>query len=882
MFVVHALWQRDPERGSGRLALWAEDSSVELPARRPGRAPKVQVHPFAATHDDLAELGLTGGKPTTATVTLPARGGRPLDSPHLIRNEPTAISGVTAARRWQVPVVEFDADLAADILAGLDPDRAAPATSFSHLLELSRFAYDLVGRGRLLPGVDADGPRATWRPVLTGPDAAWARSLVACLPPALAAVEPDQPLPVWVDALDSLVDAAARAALARTRLAAERTGSGRLKATTRAWLAALTGPERRFAATAAEVTILAEALGAWQRDVVTGPVRACFRLVEPTGEGTGDGHEDEVWQVRFALQASDEPSLVVDAAAVWRARGSLPALARQLDSPQETMLTELGKARRVYPDLDAALRTARPTALSLDTTAAHSFLRTAAPALATAGFGVQLPGWWTKPSSRLGVRITASTPPQPGLVAAGASQLGFASIAEFRHDLAVGGQILSADELNRLAALKTPLVRLRGQWIELDARRLAAGLKLVGRTGTATVGELLRLGLGVDHVGAKAVDGLPVEGVDADGWLGELLSGDAELRLDRVPVSDSFDGRLRPYQERGLAWLDFLHRAGLGGLLADDMGLGKTVQLLALLAHETDAAADRTAEGGAGPSLLICPMSLVGNWQREATRFTPHLRVHVHHGAERARGKHFTDAVAASDLVITTYSLAARDAAELRRITWRRVIVDEAQAIKNAATKQATAIRSLPAGTGSPSPAPRWRTGSPTCGRSSNSPTGAARLGRVVQEAVRRADRETRGRRGRRPAAPVHRAVHPAPRQDRQVDHLRPAGQARDGRAVQPDRRAGRALPGRRRRHDRTHRELRRDRAARPGAGDHDQAQTGLQPPRPVPARRQRAGRAVGQAGTAGRDPRRGPGGRREGAAVHPVRRVRRDAARRT
>jgi non-specific serine/threonine protein kinase len=129
------------------------------------------------------------------------------------------------------------------------------------------------------------------------------------------------------------------------------------------------------------------------------------------------------------------------------------------------------------------------------------------------------------------------------------------------------------------------------------------------------------------------------------------------------------------------------------------MGLGKTVQLLALLAHETDQAADRTAGGSAGPSLLICPMSLVGNWQREAARFTPHLRVHVHHGAERARGKHFTDAVAASDLVITTYALAARDAAELRRITWRRVIVDEAQAIKNAATKQATAIRSLPAGT---------------------------------------------------------------------------------------------------------------------------------------------------------------------------------------
>jgi non-specific serine/threonine protein kinase len=122
------------------------------------------------------------------------------------------------------------------------------------------------------------------------------------------------------------------------------------------------------------------------------------------------------------------------------------------------------------------------------------------------------------------------------------------------------------------------------------------------------------------------------------------------------------------------------------------MGLGKTVQLLALLARDA-------ASGESGPSLLICPMSLVGNWQREAARFTPTLRVHVHHGAERARGKEFTDAVAAGDLIVTTYSLAARDAADLRRIAWRRIVVDEAQAIKNAATKQAMAIRSLPAGT---------------------------------------------------------------------------------------------------------------------------------------------------------------------------------------
>ena len=200
--------------------------------------------------------------------------------------------------------------------------------------------------------------------------------------------------------------------------------------------------------------------------------------------------------MRLALQATDETSLVVDAPRSGGPAARCPRWPGTWTRPQETLLAELGKARRVYPGLDAALRSARPTMLALDTAAAHSFLQVAAPALATAGFGVQLPGWWTKPSSRLGVRITASTPAQPGQVAGSGAAVGFGAITEFRHELAVGGQVLTADELAELAALKAPLVRLRGQWIELDARRLAAGLRVVGRTGTTTVGALLRLGLG--------------------------------------------------------------------------------------------------------------------------------------------------------------------------------------------------------------------------------------------------------------------------------------------------------------------------------------------------------------------------------------------------
>jgi non-specific serine/threonine protein kinase len=618
--------------------------------------------------------------------------------------------GAVQPAGWRIPALASDADDVLPLLRYLGSAEAAvvPGASLQHLLDVADFAADLVRRGRLLPIVVADPPSGVWRPLLTGPDVAWTRVLASAAPPSLLAAPQtdtghaggspagdsagDSAVDAargtargWADLLDAVVDATARACLGTRGLSIGRSGS----AATRAWLAALTGRERRVGSlTVTEATALAAAVGDWQADAMAGDVRACFRLADPPADTEGEN-----WQLRLGLQDADEPAVVVDATAVWTSRdGTLPGLGRRLDSPQETFLAELGKAARLYPQLDSALRTARPAALAMDIGAAHHFLREAAPTLSMAGFGVQLPGWWTRPSSRLGLRVTASTPPQPGMVSGGSGGVGFGAITDFRYDLAVGDDTLTADELASLSDSKSPLVRLRGQWIELDARRLAAGLRIAGTTGQTSVGELLRLGLGVD----ATLDDLPITDVAADGWLGDLLAGDAERRLEPVTPAASFTGRLRPYQARGLSWLDFLGRSGLGGVLADDMGLGKTVQLLALLAGDL---AERTTESDPRPSLLICPMSLVGNWQREAARFTPELRVHVHHGTERARGAAFTDAVAASDLVLTTYALAARDAVALRKINWRRVVVDEAQAIKNAATKQATQIRSIPADT---------------------------------------------------------------------------------------------------------------------------------------------------------------------------------------
>jgi non-specific serine/threonine protein kinase len=701
VIVVHALWRE------GRLALWAEDAL--LPVRPDGARPRPTAtarrsrtapHPFAAPADSLANalgdvLADLATKAATGTVelALPTRGGAPADSPELVREElPGSGRGALTLRGWLVETVEYDADDALTVIRSItaaDPPGLTTGATLRHALDLVDFAADLVARGRLLPSVvtDADGPRAVWRPVLTAGDAAWARALTLALPPAARAIGTDNGgEPSAADtvaaALDALVDSTARSVLAPLA-----PGSA-----VPAWLAALTGRQRRFTAESEAVAELAAALAEWQRDANGGRVRALFRLVEPgsddqddgtaQGGGTAEGGTDEVWRVEFALQAAEEPSLVVDADQVWRSRGAMKALARHLDSPQETLLAELGRACRLYPPLETALRTAAPSTLDLDGEGAHGFLTGGAPLLAAAGFGVLLPRWWSKPRARLGVRLNASTKIAPGTVQK-KSTLGLNSIVDYRWQLSLGDQPLTAAEMKALSEAKTPLIRVRGQWVELDPKRLAAGLKLLTKGGQMTVVDLLHAGLSM----SDGPGGLPVVSVAADGPLGDLLDGQAERHLQPVAAPDGFEGTLRPYQERGLAWMTFLESLGLGGILADDMGLGKTAMVLALVASD---------EVDTGPTLVLCPMSLVGNWEREATKFAPHLRVHIHHGAERARGRTFVDAVTGADVVITTYALAARDAEALAEIAWHRLVVDEAQAIKNAATKQAAAVRALP------------------------------------------------------------------------------------------------------------------------------------------------------------------------------------------
>ena len=773
MLVIHGIWDQDA------FHLWAEDSGEAEQARSPiGRSPigspikgtgAPQPHPFASQPALLVgALDATGqlteiigtAAPGDITLWLPSTRTGPTASPELARTlagpgQPGR-PGRAELSAWRVPVLTVAPVAALDLLNALGGQGNPPGGSLStpggslrYFCAVGALAADLASLGRVLPSLIAAGGgsdarwEARWRPVLTGPHAQRARELAQAMPPVCRSAVADgvPPALVLTCALDALTDAAVRARISSgggepvTLLPRRRGRRPPRVSVAERWIAALsrTDPARVLVALddqdpedSAEVKVLATALDDWRAtaQAPAGPVRTCFRLTEPAEydkpeEPREAGASDESWRVEFLLQSTGDPSLVVAAAAIWAGSAAgWPGVAAA--HPEEELLAGLGRAARLFPELDAELRTRAPSDSSLDRAGAFRFLKETAPLLQAAGFGVLLPAWARK--SRLGLKLTTrSARSSTGTAVAGAG-FGLDELVDFRYDLAIGDDVLDPDELAEIARLKMPLVRLRGQWMELDQRQLQAALRFLERrrSGTVRAGDAL-----LAAVGADDPERLPLTDVDADGWLGDLISGQAEQRLDPAGPPSSFAGTLRPYQERGLAWLRFLGGLGLGAILADDMGLGKTVQLLALLSSEREALLARGDTALIGdtpdpdgpeppaapqahapaikdhsrvkPTLLVCPMSLVGNWQREAARFTPGLRVHVHHGAGRLTGGELAAALAAADLVITTYALVARDGPVLAGIDWARVVCDEAQNIKNSATRQARAVRAIPA-----------------------------------------------------------------------------------------------------------------------------------------------------------------------------------------
>ncbi|HEV7664959.1 MAG TPA: DEAD/DEAH box helicase, partial [Chloroflexota bacterium] len=373
----------------------------------------------------------------------------------------------------------------------------------------------------------------------------------------------------------------------------------------------------------------------------------------------------------------------------------------RFDQPQERVLAALGRASRVFPPIENSLRTQRPQACALSTREAADLVRDKALLLKASGFGVLLPGLDTRLNVRLRLRGGPSTPESDTSRTDGLGLLSFNSIVSYDWQLSLGDQPLSREEFEMLAELKEPLVQLRGRWVDVRPDQIERALAFIQKhqAGQMNLAEAVSTALA-----PTTLDGVPVAAVEASGWV-EALFEDVRkgTRVDVVDDPPGFEGTLRGYQKRGVAWLATLQHYNLGALLADDMGLGKTAQLIALLLQR-----------GQGPTLVICPTSVVGNWRHELARFAPRLKVLVHHGAARASAVDLVAAANEHDVILSTYSLLHRDEVGLAGVAWDGVVLDEAQNVKNASTRAAQAARAMPA---------RWRvalTGTPVENRLSD------------------------------------------------------------------------------------------------------------------------------------------------------------------
>jgi hypothetical protein len=418
-------------------------------------------------------------------------------------------------------------------------------------------------------------------------------------------------------------------------------------------------------------------LSRWVDDGLAEVKETTWRAALHLDERPLNGLALELW-----LHAGDDPTLNLPVSMLWQGGEDGFAFVRGGD-PLGDLEQQLEELLPLLATEGIEFDEAEPVDAELDAETASYFLRELMPQLERRNVPVLLPAAWLRAPTRLRANMTArSEQHSSGL-------LSTSVLASFDWRLAVGDTELSDDELRALAAAKSPVVQVDGQWQAVRPADVKRALRFLERRrqGVGFV-DLVRAVSGLETDEA----GLELGSVHLDASLDELLSG-KDARFRPRPTPNGMRHQLFPFQERGHGWLRMLGDLGIGAILADDMGLGKTVQAIAMLVSERE-------EHGAdafGPTLVVCPMSVARQWVAEVERFAPGLRVHLHHGSDRLANEALVRKVRAVDVVVTSYDIATRDVEVLAGVQWDRLLMDEAQDVKNPATKRARALRTLPA-----------------------------------------------------------------------------------------------------------------------------------------------------------------------------------------
>ena len=707
MIILHGGWQ------DGCILLWAEQSPDELRPEGNGH-PAANEHPYCAGHAELVHV-LASAVPgfradsdeaVSATAWLPSRGGSPLPSSALVADPPRSRAR-PRLMPWSVPAYRVSpADAIPIFQAGKGQGMLTTGVGIggdlAYWSQAVRFGAALVARQQFLPGTihDAAGASAAWVPLFIGADAERLARLSQRMPASARALSgpdaeqpPDQPAATILRTFVAAVtDRLVRNGNGAPEVPAPKGRRKKLAfdSVHDAWLHGLKSVDGAVHGAPEQLGQLRAQVMEWQRPIAltaSAPFRVCFRLEEPPESPGAEPDvaptERDEWYLRYLLQSHADRSLLLPASAVWKTGSQrVHELERDGFNPREFLLASLGQASGICAGVADSLHRKRPAGRKLDAAMAYQFLTRESIALEEAGYGIILPAWWTRRGTKTKptIRANVKTPQMQG-----GGGVSLATMLELNLEVALGDQVMTAQELEALAQLKTPLVRLRGQWVELNASEIRAALDFWNRKEEITLQDVIRLAVGA----GETPGGFDVDGVAASGWVDDLLgqlTGRAEFQELETP--EGFCGELRPYQQRGYSWLAFLRRWGLGACLADDMGLGKTVQTLAAIQQDR-------REGVAEPTLLVCPTSVLNNWRKEAARFTPDLSLMVHHGPSRRRNAEFVEAARQHTIVVASYGVLARDVRFMAEVPWRGIVLDEAQNIKNPATRQARAARSL-------------------------------------------------------------------------------------------------------------------------------------------------------------------------------------------